>query len=262
MKNDTPELDIIDYSDLPDGDWNPKLVSNTQNAMGVSPLSIMYLWIFERPDSLYGQLIAHGWAFLGPVHLLVSPSARVDSPVLRTHHDIETAVKQFHNEAGKQTCPKFIDYEYRASYFGYPINYLWCTDKTWEYGFRLMAGRSQYFVIDLTTDERPEGLLTEINHVFNTIPLRNVIFLIDTSRANIDLIRELLYSVWNSLAPGSVNFDKGETFPPIISYKSSNPGYLAKATLSLWTGKSKVPIARRAANFFGWGQGEKNDSNA
>ena len=254
MKSDNLKLSIIDYSELPDGDWNPKLVSNTQNAMGVAPFPIMYLWVFERPDSLYGQLITHGWAFLGPLHLLVSPSARVDRPVLRTRDDIDTAITQFCSKAGKHKCPKFIDYEYRASYRGYPVNYLWCTDKTWEYGFRLMADLSQYFVVDLTTDERPEGLLTEICHILNTIPLEKVIFLLDTYRANIDLIRELLCSVWNSMAPNSVNAGKGGEIPPLISYRSNNPGYLAKATLSLWTGKSKVPIARRAANYARWGR--------
>ena len=245
---------IIDYSELPDGGWDSKLVSDTQNAMGVYPFPIMYLWIFERPDSLCTQLISHGWAFLGSVHLLVSPSVRVDSAVLRTENDIKNAVSEFNNKAGRYKCPKFIDYEYRAFYDGYPVNYLWCTNKTWEYGFKLMAARCRYFVIDLTTVERPEGLITEVNHIFNAISLEKVIFLVDAFRADIDLIHELLYSAWKSMALDSVNSGKEERIPFIISYNSASPSYMVKATLSLWTGKGKVPIARRAANYASWGK--------
>ncbi len=252
MKHDSESLRVSDYSSLPDGSWNTSLISDSQNAMGVKPFQIMYLWVFERPDSLCAQFVANGWVFLGSVNLLVSPNARVRSPLMRSHQDIDNAAKLFRNEAGRYRCPKLIDYEVYTKYFGYPVNCLWCTDKTWEYGFKLLASRCQKFVIDLTTDERPDGLLKELFHVFNTIPAENVVFLADIYRAKIDLIREILYSAWDAMISGSVNQGKGKQIPPLITYKSSSPVFFAKAALSQWTGTSKVHFARKVAHFLNW----------
>ena len=72
---DFPGLDIVDYRDLPDGVWQPERLSNERNALGRPTNRIMYLWLFGRQDSLCAQLVSHGWAFIGPIHLLVSPGA-------------------------------------------------------------------------------------------------------------------------------------------------------------------------------------------
>lgn len=252
MNRASADIQIIDYRDLAESIWQPKSLSNTHNAMGFTPMPILYLWIFERPDSLCGQLITHGWAFLGPIYLLVSPSARVDGAIMKSTQDIDRASAEFQTQAGNYKCPKLIDYEYRANYHGYPINYLWCTDKTWEYGFESMASRCEYFIMDLTAEERPEGLLTEVTYLFHYVPLEKVIFLVDTYRADLDLVQDFLLSAWSSMSPDAVNSHL-QDLPPLISYNSSHPAYLMQAQLSLWSGKSKVPLARKAAHFAQWG---------
>ncbi len=252
MDNDQPEFRLIDLQDLPESNWNPAQISSHQNAIGTSPFPILYLWNFSRQDSLRVQLVNHGWAFLGPVQLLVSPAARIESPLMQTREDIRKAAKNLLVEPGKYKCPKLIDYEYRPTYSGFPINPLWCTDQTWSYGFQIMAKQSEYFVADLTSDERPDGLLHEINHLFNFVQLEKVIFLVDSSIANIPLIRDFLLSAWNSMPRSSVNQGKGDLFPPLFSYRSSNLGYMLKATFGI--GKAAIPVAQKAANYMNWGR--------
>ena len=190
---------VIDYATLPDPTWREEQVSDTRNAAGTRPFPLMYLWIFERPDSLCAQLVSHGWVCLGPVHLLVSPNARVSGPIMRSRSDIEQAVQGFSTGAGRYPCPKFTDFDRFHSYFGYPINYLWCQNAVWQDAFRRVADRCTHFVVDLTTDERPTGLLFELTYLFNTVATENMILLIDEARADLEVISEFVLGGWRRI---------------------------------------------------------------
>ncbi|MEZ5534567.1 MAG: hypothetical protein R3F02_02980 [Thiolinea sp.] len=246
-----PGLTHIDYRDLPDGRWQPETLSDQANAAGKPPRPLLYLWVFERPNSLCGQLVTHGWAFLGPVHLLVSPVIRANTPLAISRQFIDQAAQQFNQASGHYRCPKLIDYEHRPTYYGYPINYLWCTDKTWEYGFQVIAKKCHYFVMDLSARSRPDGLVTEIHYLFRHVPLSRVIFLLDTYRTNDQLVSAFIREAWEAMPADAVNAGRLEPLT-LIRYQSSSMKYLAQATLSLWTGKAKVPLAQRAAQWAGW----------
>lgn len=252
MSTMRPRLPVIDYSALPDPRWSQEQVSDTRNAAGAKPYPLMYLWIFERPDSLCAQLVSHGWVCLGPLHLLVSPDARVNDPIMRSKRDIEQTVKGFSTAAGRYSCPRFIDFEKFHSYFGYPINYLWCQNDVWQDAFRRVADRCTRFVVDLTTDERPTGLLFELTHLFNRVSAENIILLIDRSRADLDVIGDFVLGTWSSMAESSINRGPDTPPPPLISYKTTSLRYLAQAARGQWTGKCAVPLARRAAHHAGW----------
>lgn len=246
-----PGLQHLDYRDLPDGYWQPDKLSDRINAAGKPPLSLLYLWVFERPDSLCGQLVTHGWAFLGPVHLLVSPTIRTNTPLATSRQFIDQATQQFQSASGHYRCPKLIDYEHRPTYHGYPVNYLWCTDKTWEYGFHAMAKKCDYFVMDLSARSRPDGLVTEIHYLFRYILLNQVIFLLDSYRTDDQLVSDFIHEAWEAMPANAVNAGRQEPLT-LIRYQSSSMKYLAQATLSLWTGKTKVPLAQRAAQWARW----------
>ncbi len=245
-------LEVFDYTQLPDPAWNQQGVTDSSNAAGSVPFSLMYLWIFERPDSMCTQLVAHGWACLGPVHLLVSPEARVDGAVMRSRQDIEQAIEGFSYNSGRFNCPQFIDYEKHHSYLGYPINYLWCQGSVWQEAFLLTAERCSRYVVDLTTDERPSGLLFELEYLFNQVAVENIILLLDTSRADLDIVCDFVLEAWDARDKQSLNNGADQVPPALITYKTYSLGYLAQATRSQWTGKSTVPLAQRAAHYAKW----------
>ena len=246
-----PGLDLVNYLDLPDGIWQPERLSDAHNALGLPPKRIMYLWLFDRHDSLCGQLVSHGWTFIGPIHLLVSPGARVESPLLRSTQAIDQAIGKFESAPGKYRCPKLLDYEHRPTYQGYPINCLWCSNNTWVHGFEVTAKNSDYFVADLSADEQPDGLITEIGYLFHRVPLKKVIFLLDTRTADTSLVNDFLQQAWNAMSSDAVNAGWTKEISVII-YDTLNLRYMVQATQSLWLGKSKVPLARRAAQYMGW----------
>ncbi len=246
-----PGLRLVDYQNLSDGDWNPAAISDEYNAMGSTPPRILYLWIFNRPNSLCGQLITHGWAFIGPIHLLVSPAARVATPIMKSREDIDRAVQDFRYGVERNKCPKLIDYEYRAHYHGYPINYLWCSNRMWEYGFEAMAQTSDYFVMDLSASERPDGLVTEIRYLLHHVPLGKVIFLLDVCSSDAEIVDAFMGNAWGGMQSTSANINHGTPLT-LICYDSGSMGYMAQATLGLWAGKGTVPLARRATHFAHW----------
>ena len=248
---DFPGLEFIDYCGLPDGVWEPGRLTNARNAIGRRPPKIAYLWLFDRHDSLCGQLVSHGWVFIGPVHLLVSPGARIASPILKSARAIDQAIRGFDMAAGSYQCPKLIDYEHRPTYRGYPINCLWCTDRSWLHGFEALAARCNRFVVDLSADEQPAGLITEISYLFERVALDSVAFLLDTRTADEALITGFLEQAWASMSADSANQDRTRLIP-VITYDTMNFRYMAQATQSLWTGKSNVPLGRRVAQHLGW----------
>ena len=248
---DFPGLEFIDYRNLPNSDWKPDQISNTHNARGSLPKKIMYLWLFDRHDSLCGQLVSHGWVFIGPIHLLVSPSARIDTPILKSKQVIDQAIRKFEYEAGSYRCPKLLDYEHRPTYTGYPINCLWCSNNSWVNGFEAMAERSDYFVADLSTDEQPDGLIKEISYLFQGVSLEKVAFIMDTRTANRSLVNDFLQQAWCSMSSACVNVRRTRAIP-VITYDTRNVRYMLQATRSLWSGKSKVPLARRTVQYLNW----------
>lgn len=242
---------VVDYATLPDPPWSEERLSDTRNAVGVPPFPLLYLWIYERPDGLCAQLVTHGWVCLGRVHLLVSPDARVSGPIMRSREDIEQAIQGFATAAGRYACPQFIDYEQFHAYFGYPINFLWCRSAVWQDGFEQVADRCTRFVVDLTTEERPTGLLFELSYLFNRVSAEDIVLLIDAARGSGGDQRLLPRNLGSD--GGGLRQSRGRPAPPpLISYRSTALRYLAQATRGQWTGRCTVPLARRAAHFSGW----------
>lgn len=238
---------VRDYAALPDGPWDPGGVTDSRNAFGRLPEPLLYLWVFERPDSLAVQLVGHGWTSLGPVHLLVGPEARVPDRLIRTPDDLAAAIARFSSRAGRCACPPLGEFERRASYRGYPINYLWCADRIWQAGFMALARRCRRVVVDVTAEEPPVGLSFELAHVFGTLPASDVVLLFDRYRGDLDVTLEVLGRVWRRSSQAAP--------PPLVTYSSSALGYLARATWGFWRGRSSVPLARRAGHHAGWSRG-------
>lgn len=250
MKSGARMFEVVNYEDLQDGAWNPSRMSNSANALGGAPAPILYLWVFERPDSLSGQLISHGWVQLGPIQLLVSADARIGDQPLRTDNEIRRSVSKFGHDVGTYKCPEFADLEAFANYRGYPINALWCADAVWQSAFKQTAKISQYFVVDVTAEDNPAGLTFELEHLFSAVHSSRIVFILDRYRADLDEIRSFLSAIWEKTGSGQAT--KSKLPPPVITYSSAKASYLAKSTWSQWTGRPSVPLANRAATHVKW----------
>lgn len=245
----TSGFQVVDYGSLKGGTWQPERISNQCNALGGVPAPILYLWVFERPDSLSGQLISHGWVQLGPLHVLVSPEARVDDEQITSNTAIADRIGRFSYEAGTWKSPRFADFEWFASYRGYPINTLWCSDSVWKDAFLQVAERSRYFVVDVTAEENPVGLTFELETLFASNHSSRLVLLMDRYRADQDETVSFLSALWGKTAQRRASPSEP---PPLISYNSAAAGYLAKAAWSQWTGRPSIPIANRVATYANW----------
>ncbi len=241
-----PRFSVTDYLSLPGGNWEPSKISDSRNALGAVPEPILYLWVFERPDSLSGQLIYHGWVQVAPIYLLISPDVRADDALITDKQQLSEQISKCRLDTGTHSGPRLTDYEVRASYHGYPINPLWCTDDIWQTAFLEVANRVHRFVIDITAEDYAAGLTFELEHLFATVPAERMVLLMDRFRADEAAILDFLQNFWGETA-GSAAVP-----PPIVAYNSASPQYLARAAWSQWTGRPSIPIAERAATRAGW----------
>jgi hypothetical protein len=245
----TSGFQVIDCGSLKGGTWQPERISNQCNALGAVPAPFLYLWVFERPDSLSGQLISHGWVQLGPLHVLVSSEARVEDELVTSKTEIAGRVGRFSYDAGTWKSPRFADFERCASYRGYPINTLWCSDAVWKDAFLQVAERSRYFVVDVTAEETPVGLAFELETLFASVESSRLILLMDRCRTDRDETVSFLSEIWGKTGERRA----ARSGPPaLITYSSAAAWYLAKAAWSQWTGRPSIPIANRAATYANW----------
>ena len=240
-----PAFRIVDASELPEGTWDAGAISDGCNAMGLRPEPILYLWVFERPDSLSHHLISHGWVQLGPVFLLVSADAPLQDDLISNAAALDKRLSRTRYDAGRHSCPALSNFEVYSSYRGYPINALWCADRIWQTAFESVISRCGYVLADLTTDENPSGLAYELSYVFAHVAAHRIVLFADLCRADLDLILPLLGRLWRESGA------KGPT-PPLITYNSASLGYLAKATWAQWTGRPTIPLASKATRLAGW----------
>lgn len=140
-----------------------------------------------------------------------------------------------------------MDFENFADYHGYPINTLWCADAVWQDGFRALVACSERVVVDMTAEQPPEGLCFELGYIFANVPAADIVLLIDRSRGDVELVQALLTAAWRGA--GKTGADRP---PPLIGYRTASLGYLARATLSQWTGRVGVRLAGPVAHHAGW----------
>jgi hypothetical protein len=208
-----PEIVIRHANMLPRTEWNVKALSNTANAAGSEPVSIVYLWVFQAHSKEQWVYETHGWPQAGPVHMLLNGAAMrsvgaVQDAMKNLLHDRESvarAVAEFKDAAGNY--PRLGLFPGAVSliegkekhYQGYPIHTLVCTNEVWQHAFQACAERSHFAVFNLSGYQPGHpGIEYEVAQVLRAGQPKHFAFMYDR-HTDADAAIDSVLRVWQRL---------------------------------------------------------------
>lgn len=244
----TTSYEHVRLSDLSVPSWDPDAASDERNGLGGPPMRVLFLWPFARPMNLRAEVVGHGWATIGPVHLLLRPGLGV---VRQSHDDLATVVEHLDHlddRVGSHKVPqlRFGDGVWGRSH-GYPVHPLAVGSAIWQDVLRILVRRCELFVADLTAKRAAEGLSFELSTLFASVEPKRIALLVDEAQADVELCTRMVLDAWR--AAGG---DPGHLPVPIMLYDSQDPAYVRAAFRGALRGGATIPIAAKALAHLGW----------
>ena len=242
---------VVSLDEQPEPGWTPDAVSASRNAIGRPAERILFLWPFARPINLRAQVIGHGWAQIGPVHLLLRPGWGVMRNVLSSMEEARAALEGLPSAPGRHKAPqlRFGDGIWRP-YFGYPVQPLTVDGRIWQQVFAALVERCGLCVVDLTAKRDAQGLSFELSFLFGRAHPSRLALLVDSAQADVDHCLRLIEATWDGAGPRAAS-SRGAA-PPILLYDSQSPAYVRAGFRGAFTGKATLPIAAKALRCLGW----------
>jgi hypothetical protein len=226
------KVKILNALSLPATEWRVDTIRDEANALGRTPLKILYLWVFAAQMDQRG-FETEGWPQVGPVHLLLNATALTMNQLAKgakrlliaDQEALNKTVAGYEDSAGTRQRPEVF---YSASlgiknvYCGYPIHTLVCNDATWQAAFAKLAARCDLAVVNLSGyDPTHPGLEYEIVHLLAGGPPKRFVFLYGPA-TDADAVITSVQGLW-----GKVTKDAAEV-PELIFVRvpdSQDVGY-------------------------------------
>ena len=253
-----PPITILHAAGLPAVPWKLDLLSDTTNATGQPPQSILYLWVFAAQTD-QGGFETQGWPQVGPVHLLLNATAltlgklmgNLDKLLVSDQSTLDATIAAYDNRVGTYTRPMLFvmgalgKYDYR----GYPIHTLVCNDAVWKPAVHQLAARCDLAVVNLSGfNPSHPGLEYEILHLLSGGPPRQFVFVYERY-TDADAVITSVLELWSRLeSPPAVT-------PQLLFIRvpdSQNVGYSVQfkrpgwAARALMAGEGEyLPVAPR-----------------
>lgn len=258
-----PTVVIRHVNTLPPTTWSLEAISEASNATGAKPVSILYLWVFQR---ITRHLVfqSHGWPQVGPVHLLLNTEALNLSDIRRglkllteDRAELTAALARLTNAPGLLPFPKLYG-AFHGKYRGYPINTLVCTDAVWRDAFQELASRSDLAVFNLSGYTREHaGIEYELFHVLNGGIPRSLVFMFDTE-TDADAAIDWVLRGWEKFAGAKraatplvfMRYGFAQNFGYALQFRETIVRQLGQAGFGESTYQ---PIAGSVADFLGVG---------
>jgi hypothetical protein len=168
------------------------------------PLNLLFLWVFNSGVHVKSTMIGVRsiWRFLGPMQFLRGGDLTVDMGdlvrkeradlVVDTPEELERSLKAFRN------TPNWLGM--------YPQNALLCGDAVWKSAVHSFLGNADVVVMNLFGFSRSnQGCLYELGLLFDTFPIKRILFLADQT-TDLDFLLETLNQHWKNLLIDSPNF--------------------------------------------------------
>lgn len=152
------------------------------------------------------------WRFIDPIHLIASSDVTnltvephelyyflknkgTTDQFIKTQEELEIALSR------KDITPD-PDGRYR-------INEFFCYKNTWRQAVQRILHESEAVLMDLRTfSEQKQGCLYEIGLLFQLVPLRQIIFVVDRS-TDMNFLKSTMKKIWAELQSDSVNYQNG-----------------------------------------------------
>jgi hypothetical protein len=168
------------------------------------PLNLLFLWVFNSGINVKSTMIGVRsiWRFLGPMQFLRGGELTVNMGdlvrkertdlVVDTSEELERSLKAF-------TCtPNWLGM--------YAQNTLLCGDAVWKSAVHAFLRDANVVVMNLFGfSETNQGCLYELGLLFDTFPIKRMLFLVDDT-TEMDFLLATLNKNWNSMSVDSPNY--------------------------------------------------------
>jgi len=226
-----PPITILHAASLPAVPWKLDLLSDTTNALGQTPVKVLYLWVFAAQAD-QGGYETEGWPQIGPVHLLLNATALrigqlmgdLDKLLVADQSTLDATIAAYDDRAGTYKRPMLFvmgaigKYLYR----GFPIHTLVCNDAVWKPAVHQLAARCDLAVVNLSGfNPSHPGLEYEILHLLSGGPPRQFVFIYERY-TDADAVISMVLELWARLDP------RPATTPELLFLRvpdSQNTGY-------------------------------------
>lgn len=237
-------LELVRLGDYERTPWEPESVGAGSNALGLPPQRVLFLWPFARPTNLRVQVIGHGWAQIGPVHMLLRPGWGLTRQVLGSLDQVHESLSSLSDTPGRHRPPRLKgDDGFFRRYVGFPVQPLTVEGRIWQRVIVELMRRSDLFVADMTAKRRSGGLATELSMLFESNASKRIVLLIDSDRADVELCVSMVGELWAAHGRGRP--------PRLFLYDSQAPEYVSRAFKAHFKGRATIPIAAQALRELG-----------
>lgn len=169
------------------------------------PLNLLALRVFGSKHLSNFLEIISGWKVVGTINRLdgfdtVGEKAsdffnyirgRVKDSIIENDEELKTGLKRFSSSPDKQLA--------------FPANSMQCTNATWKTAIQHLIENADVIVLDLSNlSEKNQGVAYELGKLFNEVPLRKILLLIDYSTDR-KVLQKILDQSWGAMSVSSPN---------------------------------------------------------
>ena len=194
-------------------------IAGTRADSLVDAKKLLVLRVFalgKQSEKLFGALQTH-WRYAGTVQLIAGPDLATST--LEPHEFLDFVSGKLGRRFidGEQTLARHLsEMDEQPDYDGrFRVHDFFCHDDTWKMVFSRLAGDSDAVVMDLRGfSAQNAGCLFEIGELINTVPLRQILFIID-ERTDWQFLIQSLQNAWGQMRADSPNVS---TAPQPLSF--------------------------------------------
>jgi hypothetical protein len=168
------------------------------------PLNLLFLWVFNSGTNARSSMIGVRslWRFLGPMQFLRGGDLTVDMGDLVRKEKAELVV-----DTPEELERSLKAFSYAPNWSGmYTENALLCGDAVWKSAVHSFLGSAEVVVMNLCGfSETNQGCLYELGVLFDTYPIKRILFLVDDT-TDLDFLLETLKQNWSNMSIESPNY--------------------------------------------------------
>jgi hypothetical protein len=122
------------------------------------------------------------------------------------------------------------------------VTEFFCHDDTWKVTLSRLADESDAVLMDLRSFSRSNaGCIFEINELFNVVPLRRIVFVIDDSTDQ-QFMRETMQAAWREIKERSPNRRGGAGHVSLVHLSRLNGNELRNLLYAIGSAASTEPV--------------------
>jgi hypothetical protein len=211
-----------------------------------NPLRLLLLRVFalgSRSERLYDAVGKH-WRTAGSIQMIAGPDLATSTVEPHEFLDFVTGkIARRFIDSGQTLDLRIEQMDLRAdSDARFRVTEFFCHDDTWKVTLSRLADESDAVLMDLRSFSRSNaGCIFEINELFNVVPLRRIVFVIDDSTDQ-QFMRETMQAAWREIKERSPNRRGGAGHVSLVHLSRLNGNELRNLLYAIGSAASTEPV--------------------